>query len=65
MPSPAPPPSDATAHARRRYAPRMPPEQRREKLIDADLSVILEEGYSSISLEGVVRVAGVTRPVVY
>ena len=65
MPSPAPPPSDAAAHARRRYAPRMPPEQRREQLLDAALSVILEQGYSGVSIEAVARAAGVTRPVVY
>ncbi len=64
-----PPPSsahsDAEARPRRRYAPRMPPEQRREQLIDAALSVILEQGYGGVSIEAVARVAGVTRPVVY
>jgi AcrR family transcriptional regulator len=43
----------------------MPPAQRREQLIDAALSVILEQGYSGISIEAVARTAGVTRPVVY
>ncbi len=43
----------------------MPPEQRREQLIDAALSVILEQGYGGVSIEAVARVAGVTRPVVY
>jgi AcrR family transcriptional regulator len=57
--------SDAAARPRRRYAPRMPPEQRREQLIDAALSVILEQGYGGVSIEAVARVAGVTRPVVY
>ena len=65
MPTPAPTPSDATGRPRRRYAPRMPPEQRREQLIDAALSVILEQGYSGVSIEAVARTAGVTRPVVY
>ena len=51
--------------ARRRYAPRMPPEQRREQLIDAALEVILEHGYLGVSIEAVARTAGVTRPVVY
>lgn len=50
---------------RRRYAPRMPPEQRREQLIDAALEVILKEGYGGVSIEAVAREAGVTRPVVY
>ena len=43
----------------------MPPEQRREQLIDAALGVILEQGYSGVSMEAVAKAAGVTRPVVY
>jgi AcrR family transcriptional regulator len=65
MPSPAPTPSGATGPTRRRYAPRLPPEQRREQLLDAALRVILELGYSGVSIEAIARTAGVTRPVVY
>jgi AcrR family transcriptional regulator len=43
----------------------MPPEQRRQQLIDAALQVILEQGYGGVSIEAIARVAGVTRPVVY
>jgi AcrR family transcriptional regulator len=43
----------------------MPPEQRREQLIDAALEVILEQGYRGVSIEAIARAAGVTRPVVY
>jgi AcrR family transcriptional regulator len=43
----------------------MPPEQRREQLIDAALSVIVEQGYGGVSIEAIARSAGVTRPVVY
>jgi AcrR family transcriptional regulator len=50
---------------RRRYAPRLPPEERREQLIDAALRVIVAKGYEGISVEAVAREAGVTRPVVY
>lgn len=50
---------------RRPYAPRLPPEQRREQLIDAALGLIIEQGYAGVSIEAVARVAGVTRPVVY
>src|SRR3989440_2812416 len=57
--------ADAGAQERRRYAPRMPPAQRREQLIDAALQVILDQGYSGVSIEAVAREAGVTRPVVY
>jgi AcrR family transcriptional regulator len=49
----------------RRYAPRMPPEERREQLLDAALSLIAEKGYESVSMEGIARRAGVTKPVVY
>jgi AcrR family transcriptional regulator len=58
-------PSDATSRHRRPYAPRLPPEQRREQLIDAALEVILERGYARISIEAIARTAGITRPVVY
>ncbi len=34
-------------------------------MLDAALSVILEQGYSGVSIEAVARAAGVTRPVVY
>jgi AcrR family transcriptional regulator len=63
--SPGPTPTGATGPTRRRYAPRLPPEQRREQLLDAALSVILELGYSGVSIEAIARTAGVTRPVVY
>src|SRR5437660_7704697 len=61
----APPSGHESPKARRRYAPRMPPAQRREQLIDAALEVILEHGYGGVSIEAVARTAGVTRPVVY
>lgn len=59
------PPAHEGPKARRRYAPRLPPAQRREQLIDAALEVILEHGYGGVSIEAVARTAGVTRPVVY
>jgi len=49
----------------RRYAPRMPPEERREQLLDAALGLIAEKGYESVSMEAIARRAGVTKPVVY
>jgi AcrR family transcriptional regulator len=64
-PAGAKPPGHDPPKARRRYAPRMPPEQRREQLIDAALEVILEQGYGGVSIEAIARAAGVTRPVVY
>jgi AcrR family transcriptional regulator len=50
---------------RRPYAPRLPPGERRQQLIDAALGLILDKGYSAVSIEAVARIAGVTRPVVY
>jgi AcrR family transcriptional regulator len=50
---------------KRRYAPRMPPEERREQLLDAALGLIAEKGYESVSMEAIARRAGVTKPVVY
>lgn len=50
---------------RRPYAPRLPPEQRREQLLDAALELIIQRGYAGVSIEAVARLAGVTRPVVY
>ncbi len=64
MPSPASDHSESL-RSRRPYAPRMPPEQRREQLIDAALGLIVEQGYAGVSIEAVARLAGVTRPVVY
>jgi AcrR family transcriptional regulator len=50
---------------KRAYAPRMPPSERREQLLDAALEVIAEHGYGGVSMEAVARQAGVTKPVVY
>jgi AcrR family transcriptional regulator len=50
---------------RRQYAPRLPPEERRTQLLDAALALIAEHGYDGVSMEGVAREAGVTKPVVY
>lgn len=43
----------------------MPPERRREHVLDAALQVILEHGYGGISIEAIARTANVTRPVIY
>lgn len=53
------------ATRRRPYAPRVPPERRREQLLDAALAIITERGYPAVSIEAVARAVGVTRPVVY
>lgn len=51
--------------ARRRYAARMPLEERREALLDAALRVIARDGYGQLTISTIATEAGVTRPVVY
>jgi AcrR family transcriptional regulator len=60
-----PPKKRAATEQKRRYAPRMPPEERREQLLDATLALIAKKGYESVSMEAIARRAGVTKPVVY
>jgi AcrR family transcriptional regulator len=55
----------ATTRKRRDYAPRVPPQQRREQLLDAALHLIVEAGHSAATMEAVAAQAGVTKPVVY
>jgi AcrR family transcriptional regulator len=55
----------ATRAPKRPYAPRLPPAERREQLLDAALKVIDERGYGGVSMEAIAREAGVTKPVVY
>jgi AcrR family transcriptional regulator len=43
----------------------MPPDERREQLLDTTLELIAERGYETVSMEGIARRAGVTKPVVY
>ena len=50
---------------RRPYTPRMPPEARREQLLDAAIAVIARDGYAGVSIDAIAREARVTRPVVY
>lgn len=49
---------------RRKYAPRLPPEQRREQLLDAALALI-PAGFEAVTMESVARRAEVTKPVLY
>ncbi len=51
---------------RRAPAPRLPPEQRREQLLDTTLELITDaRSFDQVSMESVARAAGVTKPVVY
>jgi AcrR family transcriptional regulator len=55
----------AATTTRRKYAPRLPPEERREQLLDVALEIIAERGYAAVSIEAIAQGAGVSRPVVY
>jgi len=45
--------------------PRLPPEQRRQQLLDAALDVIAQDGFEAATVEAIAKRAGITRPVVY
>ena len=51
--------------SKRPYAPRLPAAQRREQLLDAAQDIALERGFHAVSIDGVAKACGVTRPVVY
>ncbi|GAB2804623.1 TetR/AcrR family transcriptional regulator [Lentzea nigeriaca] len=49
---------------RRKYARRLPPDRRREQLLDAALSLI-PAGFDTVTMESVAKQAAVTKPVLY
>ncbi|MGW4773975.1 TetR/AcrR family transcriptional regulator [Nocardia sp. NPDC004278] len=51
--------------AKRKYAKRLQPADRREQLLDAALGIVAEAGFTSVSIAAVAERGGVTRPVVY
>ncbi|MDP9102132.1 MAG: TetR/AcrR family transcriptional regulator [Actinomycetota bacterium] len=55
----------AATPTRRPYAPRMAPADRREQLLDAACTLALTSSFHQVTVDGVARAAGVTRPVVY
>ncbi|SDI87728.1 DNA-binding transcriptional regulator, AcrR family [Actinokineospora alba] len=50
---------------KRRYSARTPAAERREQLLDAALEIINTDGVAAVSVDGVAKACGVTRPVVY
>jgi AcrR family transcriptional regulator len=50
---------------KRPYAARLPADQRREQLLTAAQTIALERGFHAVSVDGVAKACGVTRPVVY
>ncbi len=49
--------------AKRPYAPRLPAAQRREQLLAAAQDIALSRGFHAVSIDGVAKACGVTRPV--
>lgn len=54
-----------TDRTRRKYAPRLPPVQRRAQLLDAAFEVTRRTGLHDLSMEAVALEAGVGKPVLY
>ncbi|WP_278265016.1 TetR/AcrR family transcriptional regulator [Nocardia sp. AG03] len=50
---------------RRRYAPRLPPHERRAQLLDAAFAVLSRAELHELSMEAVAQEAGVGKPVLY
>lgn len=48
-----------------RSAVRMPPEQRKQQILDSAQALVIRSGYANATMQAVAREAGVTRPVVY
>jgi AcrR family transcriptional regulator len=46
-------------------AARLPAEERREQLLDVTKRIVAERGFHAVSIEGVARDAGISRPIVY
>jgi AcrR family transcriptional regulator len=46
-------------------ATRMTGSERREQLLDATKAIAVADGFHAVSIEGVARAAGITRPIVY
>lgn len=59
------PRATANGHPRKPYAPRLPPELRREQALTAALSLITEGGMAMLSMEAVAARLGVAKTVVY
>ncbi|MDO7868898.1 TetR/AcrR family transcriptional regulator [Nocardioides jiangxiensis] len=55
----------ASQTPRRKYAARVPVDERREQLLDAALTVLARDGFDNVTIEAISKEAGVTRPVVY
>jgi AcrR family transcriptional regulator len=54
-----------SGRTRRKYAPRLPPAQRREQLLDAAMTVLGDHQLHELSMEAVADAAGVGKPVLY
>ena len=58
-------PAQRPERTRRKYAPRLPPDQRRAQLLDAAFTVLEDCALHELSMEAVAAAAGVGKPVLY
>jgi AcrR family transcriptional regulator len=56
---------ESASPGKRPYAARLPADQRREQLLTAAEGIALARGFHAVSIDGVAKACGVTRPVVY
>ncbi|MBJ7471951.1 MAG: helix-turn-helix transcriptional regulator [Solirubrobacteraceae bacterium] len=60
-----PTPKRPKASGTRRRAPRRPPQERREEVLDAAMALIVRDGYRAATMTAVARELHLTKPVVY
>ena len=63
--APTPAPKRARSSAARRRAPRRPPHERRDDVLDAAMRLIVRDGYRAATMTAVARELGLTKPVIY
>ncbi|MBO9532825.1 MAG: TetR/AcrR family transcriptional regulator [Solirubrobacteraceae bacterium] len=60
-----PSPKRASRGNGRRRAPRRPPHERRDEVLDAAMRLIVRDGYRAATMTAVARELGLTKPVIY
>lgn len=63
--SATPKPKRGTPGAARRRAPRRPPQERREEVLDAAMKLIVRDGHRAATMTAVARELHLTKPVIY
>lgn len=61
----SPAPKRSVSGKPRRRAPRRPPHERRDEVLDAAMRLIVRDGYRAATMTAVARELGLTKPVIY